>query len=104
MNTDVAIILFLICTGYSVLVQVAHHKWPAARHYTFFEVVIGVVMVGIAASFSIGVENAVVLAGYFAVAGLPMCIGAIVAHVWEDQRVADEGEVKEHLLNGLAEE
>ena len=98
------IILFLLCCFYTVLVEGSHRRWPSARHYTFFEVILGCAMVIGAASFAIGLEKAIVVAGYFCVGGLPMSVGAIIAHVITDSRAKAEQEAREHLRNGLAEE
>jgi len=86
MKTETATILFLICCFYSFLVEYTHRKWPSARHYTFFEVVIGCAMVVGAAGFTIGLDHALVVAAYFCVGGLPMSVGAIVGHILDDHQ------------------
>ena len=94
MKTETATILFLICCFYSFLVEYAHRKWPSARHYTFFEVVIGCAMVVGAASFAIGLDHTLVVATYFCIGGLPMSIGAIVGHVLDDHQQEKEREAE----------
>ena len=95
MKTETATILFLICCFYSILVEYAHRKWPSARHYIFFEVVLGCAMVVGAASFAIGLDNALVVAAYFCIGGLPMSVGAIVGHVLDDHQAEKQRQAED---------
>ncbi|MBM4467557.1 MAG: hypothetical protein FJ014_18720 [Chloroflexi bacterium] len=95
-------VLFLVCCIYSFVVEYAHRRWPSARHYTFAEVVLGCAIVVAAASLAIGWEDAVVVALYFCVGGLPMSAGAIVGHVLDDHRA--EQERKAEAIRGRVEE
>jgi len=67
------IVLFLVCCFYSLLVEYAHRRWPSARHYTFAEVVLGCAMVIVAASVSIGWDDAVVAVSRSSVSSCGWC-------------------------------
>ena len=97
------IVLFLVCCFYSLLVEYAHRRWPSARHYTFAEVVLGCAMVIVAASVSIGWDDAVTVALFFCAAGLPMSVGAIVGHVLDDHHAEQERRAEE-IIRGCLEE
>lgn len=98
-----AIVLFLVSCFYGSGVQVVFHRWPAARRYTFVTVILGVAMVGLAAVPAIGLESVAILAGYFGIAALPVCLAAMAAHTLEDSRSDDEREAREQVRRGLAE-
>ena len=97
------IVLFLVCCFYSCLVEYSHRRWPSARHYVFAEVVLGCAMVIIAASMAIGWDDAVTVAIFFCIGGLPMSVGAIVGHVLDDHRAEQERRAEE-IIRGCLEE
>lgn len=81
-----AVILHVVSWGYAVAVEYTRERWPASRRYTFVWVVGGVAMTGIAASFALGLHDALVVAGYFVASGIPMSVGAMIKHIVKDSR------------------
>ncbi len=47
-------------------------------------VVFGVMMTLVAASFTVGLVNALIVAGYFVASGIPMAVGAMIKHTLKD--------------------
>ena len=97
------IVLHVICWAYAFVCEFARYRWPASKRYTFAWVVGGVMMTMLAASFAIGLENAVWMVAFFMASGIPMAVGAMVKHVWLDSREVDEAAAREHLRRGLEE-
>ena len=101
MNNEVAIaaavILHLVSWLYGAGVQYMFHRWPTSRRYTYFTVIVGVAMTGVAYAFVAGLETAVILAAFFAASGLPVSITSMVAHTMHDE----EEENKDRLLQIL---
>ncbi len=84
-------VLHLLCWGYAVACEYSREKWPASKRYTFMWVVFGVAMTLVAASFVVGLVNALIVAAYFVASGIPMAVGAAVKHTLKDSREANEG-------------
>jgi len=82
------IILHLLCWAYAFLVEYTRCRWEASKRYTFAWVVGGVMMTVVAASFTIGLEDALLVGGFFVASGLPMSIGAMIMHTWLDDKAA----------------
>ena len=80
----IGVVLHLLCWGYSVACEYTRERWPASKRYTFVWVVFGVMMTLIAASFTVGLFNALVVAGYFVASGIPMAVGAMIKHTLKD--------------------
>jgi hypothetical protein len=82
----IGIVLHLLCWGYAVVCEYTREKWPASKRYTFMWVVFGVMMTLIAASFTVGLINALIVAGYFVASGIPMAVGAMIKHTLKDSQ------------------
>ena len=97
-----ALLLFLLSSIYGTAVQLMFDRWPSSRRFTFFTVILGTAMTGVFAVPAIGLRNVAILAGYFCVSGLPVCIASMIAHTREDEAWERELEAREQVLDGLA--